>query len=296
MKHQFWALPRPRAHFLEPLVHGWGSLHPRSISELGAGRDMNVPESRGLSWSLSACTVSSIQATLVVTPVPGAVTADQPGANFSDYPRPAQFHGPHGPQWAGRRVQCRFYWGQTHPAFRVGCARQSIRDEGRDVWLGSREEWGFPRHEQSKKRVSWWWTCSLQPWSRSRSLTGTRLGQTTNPRRTQGAEEAEQGTERRPQEAHSASDRLAGGPGWLSGPQCLVWSLGVRQTGRPGVKYQLCATSENLVSDSHFPHLWLGSVGRAWLRSRGVVLGRAGQDQLPPPFWWLLSPPWMWPD
>lgn len=39
------------------------------------------------------------QATLVVTTVPGAVTADQPDVNFSGYPRPAQLHGP---QWVGR--------------------------------------------------------------------------------------------------------------------------------------------------------------------------------------------------
>lgn len=147
MKHQFWSLPRPRAHFLEPLVHGWGSLHPRNISELGAGRDMNVPESQGLSWSLSARTVSSIQATLVVTPVPGAVTADQPGANFSDYPCPAQLHGP---QWAERRSQCRFYWGQTHPAFRVGCARQSIRDEEMSG-LGAVRSGGFLAMSSPKK-------------------------------------------------------------------------------------------------------------------------------------------------
>lgn len=39
MKRQFWSLLRPHAPFLEPLVQGWGSLHPTRLSELGAGRE-----------------------------------------------------------------------------------------------------------------------------------------------------------------------------------------------------------------------------------------------------------------
>lgn len=95
---------------------------------------------------------------LVVTPVPGDVTADRPDVNFSGYPHPAQLHGP---QWAGGIGQCRSYQGQTPPAFTVGCVRVSgMKEEISE--LGAMRSGAFPRHEQSKRRES----CSLQPLER----------------------------------------------------------------------------------------------------------------------------------
>lgn len=39
----------------------------------------------------------------------------------------------------------------------------------------------FPGNEQSKRTVSQWWTCSLQPLEGDSGVTGTMVGETTSP-------------------------------------------------------------------------------------------------------------------
>lgn len=78
---------------------------------------------------------------------------------------------------AGGTSQCRFCWGQT----------SSVQGRLCQIGVSEMEEVGdmrggeFPGNEQSKRAVSQWWTCSLQPLEGDWGVTGTMVGETTSP-------------------------------------------------------------------------------------------------------------------
>lgn len=87
-----------------------------------SGRDVNVPESRGLSWSVSAHSVSPIPSCPGNHPCPWGRHHRSTYMSFNGFPCTAQLQGP---QQAGETGQYRFYWGQEHPrpASRTGSVR-----------------------------------------------------------------------------------------------------------------------------------------------------------------------------
>lgn len=169
LEHELGSFLRPCAPFPEPLVHERGNLHTRSISELGEkgvlmlrhvqnGRDVNVPESRGLSWSMSAHSMSPIPSCPDYLPSPWGRYHRSMYMSFSGHPSLPRSMAL---SRRGGTGQCRLYWGQAPPASRAGCQMGASRMEEETSKVGAMRGLGFPGNEQSRRRVSQWWTCSL---------------------------------------------------------------------------------------------------------------------------------------
>lgn len=80
--------------------------------------------------------------------------------SFSGYPCPAQLRGS---QQAEGASQCRFYWGQALQYSGQALSEGVSQMEEESSKVGVMRGGEFPGNEQSKRTVSQWWTCSLQP-------------------------------------------------------------------------------------------------------------------------------------
>lgn len=236
---------RPTCSLPRALVHGWGSLHPRSISELGAvGEDrcrvagMRMCLSHGLVMEfVSPRLVHSPQLPwLSPQPLGLPLQIDLIGIFLATH----NLSSSKAPSKRGQLVQAGS--GRTWPPSIQGWMHYmgaSWTEEGTSK-LGTMRSEGFPGYEQFKSIGCRWGSCSSEEQAcRGQCWEGTSA---QGPRRGGGV--VAQGPKSRARQSRGATRGAPGqrqvgrGPGLPSGLPCLVWAVGVRQMGGSWGQFQ----------------------------------------------------------
>lgn len=245
------------------------------LGHVQSGRNVNVPESRGLSWSVSARAMSPIPSfpgyhlntlgchhNLIYVSfsdslvLPSSMDLSRQGELVS-----AGFTGCRPPSIQGRLCQM---------------GTSEMGEETSKV--GTMRGRGFPGNKQSERSVPVV-AMQLAASGRRAGVKSIIVAETTSPGfeagKAQRIEEVEQDRERRPQEVRLARGGPAGGSGLLSEPMCLAWALGIRQWGVLGSNPSF-ARLLKFHSRPYFLHY--GQVVYEELRPavRSGVLGRTG--------------------
>ena len=125
--------------------------------------------------------------------------------------------------------------GPGHTVFRAGCVTGGLSgtEEGSSEVGVTRGE-GFLWNEQFKRRVSQWWTRSLQPLEGEQGCARDNSGRAPAPGSQTGKAQGQKSSAGQRKEATGgvpSQGQASQGPWLPSGPVCLACTLGVRQMG-----------------------------------------------------------------